>query len=246
MVTVILQMWSTSFNPFTWDKSSQRVTTHVASLEVRDGNGNLIPISGLSPGITISVPLSQPTPNYTIKTSFGKLGVLRQHNISVQYESSMVQILIAPEDSQFTISYIQVTQPTEVSPQETSLECKRTQGEWLHKGNITCKGKTNVTISFIAMYPGKYFLNSEFNTQQTKEDEVEDNQYREPFVRIKEPQTSQIGNANYTFTVSEAACLFWDTVESNWKTTGCKVNKYVSTFVSLCSGIFRVLSGLKQ
>jgi len=152
----------------------------------------------------------------------------------------MVQILIAPEDSQFTISYIQVTQPTEVSPQETSLECKRTQGEWLHKGNITCKGKTNVTISFIAMYPGKYSLNSEFNTQQTKEDE--DNQYREPFVRIKEPQTSQIGNANYTFTVSEAACLFWDTVES----TGCKVNKYVSTFVSLCSGIFSVLSGLKQ
>ena len=158
-------MWSTPFNPFSWDKSSQRVTTHMASLEVRDGNGNLIPISGLSPGITILVPLGQPAPYHTIK-SLGKLGVLRHHNISVKHEHSMVEILIVPQDSQITISYLKVTQPNKVSPRKTPLECKRAQGEWFHKGSITCKGKTNVTILLHSILVTT-FLNQSFVFSKT-------------------------------------------------------------------------------
>ena len=89
-------MWSTPFNPLTWDKSSERVTTHVANLDVRDGKENLIPLSGLSPGVTIFVPLNQATPHNTAKTSFAKLGVLKQHNITVQHGQSVVDISIVP------------------------------------------------------------------------------------------------------------------------------------------------------
>ena len=229
-------MWSTPFNPFSWDKSSQRVTTHVASLEVRDGNGNLIPISGLSPGITILVPLGQPAPYHTIK-SLGKLGVLRHHNISVKHEHSMVEILIVPQDSQITISYLKVTQPNKVSPRKTPLECKRAQGEWFHKGSITCKGKTNVTVSFIAFHPGNYLLESEFRVQQNREEDVKENEDQEQCIRIKEPPRPQIENVNYTFTVSEAACLFWDLNENNWSTKGCKVQN-MHRRLCLCACIF--------
>ena len=45
--------------PFTWDKSSKRVTKDVASLDVRDAEGKKILISGLTPGVIILLPLNR-------------------------------------------------------------------------------------------------------------------------------------------------------------------------------------------
>ena len=221
-------MWSTPFNPFTWDKSSERVTTHVANLDLRDGKENLIPLSGLSPGVTIFVPLNQATPHNTAKTSFAKLGVLKQHNVTVQHGQSVVDISIVPRDNRVTISYLQVSQLSEISPQKRPLKCVRVRGKWLHKENITCRGTTNVTISFNAFYPGNYLLDTEFSIRQNntiKDEEDVENRDREHRIKIKEPPSKpEIENVNYMFTVSEASCLFWDVNESNWKPTGCKVS----------------------
>ena len=84
-------MWSTPFNPFTWDKSSKRVTTDVASLDVRDAEGKNIIISGLTPGVTILLPLNRQT-SHPVNVSFGADRTLRHHKIGPLFQNSMVKI----------------------------------------------------------------------------------------------------------------------------------------------------------
>ena len=236
-------MWSTPFNPFTWAKSSKRVTTHVASLDVRDQNEDLIPMSGLSPGLTISVPLQnhptvQPIEN---NSGFGKLGGLTRHNISVQYGHSVVKVLVAPQDDHYIIPFVRVSQSSDFSPQNRPFECKHVHGKWLQRGNITCRGKTNVTITFIAFNPGNYLLDTEFNVKQNNVNKEKwgfgETQEQEQCIQTKEPPSPQIENVNYKFTITEASCFFWNSSESTWKTTGCKVNRY-----SLLSCLFRTFT----
>lgn len=222
-------MWSTPFNPFTWAKSSQRVTTHVASVDVRDQKGDLIQMSGLSPGLTILVPL-QNHPTIPNKSGFGKLGGLIRHNISVQYGHSVVKVLVAPQDDNHIIPFVRVSQSSAFLPQSRSFECKHVHGKWLQRGNITCRGKTNITITFIALNPGNYLLDAEFNVKQNNVNKEKggfgETQEQEQCIQTKEPPSPQIENVTYRFTVTEASCVFWDSSESTWKTTGCKVNRY--------------------
>ena len=231
-------MWSTPFNPFTWDKSSQRVTTNVVSLDVRNETEDLLTISGLSPGVTILVPLRNPFAQHPANISFGILGVILHHNITVQYGHSMIQIAIVPDDDHIVVPYIRVSQTREISSQNRLLECKRAHGQWLHTGNITCEGTTNVTITFVAFYPGNYLLETEFGAQPNSEnkDQTHDEENRDESqcIKIKEPPRSKTENIKYRFTVTEAACLFWDSDKSNWKTAGCKVNKYPCHRISVC------------
>ena len=228
-------MWSTSFNPFTWDKSRQRVTTNVASLDVRNEKEDLLTISGLSPGVTIELPQQKPFLQHTEKMSFGKLGVIRHHNISVQYGHSRIQIAIAPDDDSIIVPYLRVSQPKMISPQNRLLECKRFEGQWLHIGNITCEGTTNVTITFVPFYPGSYLLETKFVAHPNiAKDNIEENQDKKQCNKIKEPPKSETENMTYRFSFTEAACLFWDSDMSNWKTTGCKVNKYPCHLLLVC------------
>ena len=227
-------MWSTPFNPFTWDQSSQRVTTHVASLDVRNGREELIPMSGLSPGVTILLPLNRQTSHHPANNSLGTPGMLRHHNIHVQQGESMVKISIVPRDNHATISYLKILLPGEISP---TFECKRVRGKWRERGRITCKGNNNVSISFTAFTPGNYILDIEFGVKQNdnkqekgkgKEDQDEEN-----CIEIKEPPSRLINeNVTYTYTVSESTCLFWELDEFKWKTAGCKVRS--SSYLRAC------------
>lgn len=226
-ITAILQMWSTSFNPFTWDKTRQRVTTNVASLDVRNAEEDLLTISGLSPGVTFEVPQQKPFSRYTRIMSSAKLGVKLHHNISVQYGHSRIQITISPDDDSIIAPYLRVSQPKVISPQNRLLECKRSQEQWLPTGNITCEGTTNVTITFFTIYPGSYHLETKFAAHpNSAKDNIEENQDRKQRNKIKAPPKSETENMTYRFAFTEVACLFWDSDMSNWKTTGCKVNKY--------------------
>ena len=223
--TDLLQMWSTPFNPFTWDKSSERVTTHVVSLDLRNGKEELIPMSGLSPGVTILLPLNRHTSHHPANNSLGTRGMLRHHHISVKQGETMVEISIVPQDNHSTISNLKILLPGEISP---PYACKRVRGKWLKRGRITCKGNNNITISFTALTPGNYILDIDFivkqNDENQEEEEGREDQDKERCIKIKEPPLkSVVKNVNYTYTVTESTCLFWESNEFNWKTTGCKV-----------------------
>ncbi|KAJ7382455.1 hypothetical protein OS493_034892 [Desmophyllum pertusum] len=221
---VFLEMWSTPFNPFTWAKTSQRVTSHVAGLEVRDGKENLIFMSGLSPGVTILLPLNKETPVHTMYKAVGKRGTRIHHNISVQFGQSIVNISIIPQGNDISVSRVKVIQPNEIATKERRLACTHRQGKWLHRGSIACKGKTHITVTFLALYPGNYFLDIVFSGQKHNIESVEDNEEKELCIEIKKPPLKKKSeNVNYSFGMSESACLFLDAKELNWKTTGCQV-----------------------
>ena len=220
-------MWSTPFNPFTWDKTAQRVTSHVAGLEVKDGKGNLILMSDLSPGVTIILPLNKETPQRTFKKSAGKLGTTRHQNISVQHEKSAINILIVPQGNGLSVSRVKVIQPTEVATKERLLECIRAHVKWRRRGSITCKGRTQVAVTFVARHPGNYLLDIVFSGQKhSTKAAVEKNQDQELCIKIKEsPSLTKSENVNYSVDVSESACLYWDKKEANWETKGCQVGE---------------------
>ena len=203
-------MWSTPFNPFTWDKSSKRVTTHVASLDVRDAEGKKILISGLTPGVIILLPLNRQT-SHPVNVSFGADRTLRHHKIGPLFQNSMVKIWIILDESDVAISSIIIAEPLKTSP---PFECKRVRGAWLNSRRIACEGKNQIKISFTAFDPGYYVLYMDLKAVTEHSENL-----RKPPSRRKKAKVS------YTFEVSESTCLFWQQIQSEWRTTGCKVNK---------------------
>ena len=216
-------MWSTPFNPFTWDKSSKRVTTDVASLDFRDAEGKKILISGLTPGVIILLPLNRQT-SHLVNVSFGADRTLKHHKIGRLYENSMVNIWIILEESDVAASSIKIAEPLKTSP---PLECKRVRGAWLKSSRITCEGKNQIKISFTAFDPGYYVLYMDFkavteSSGNANEWEGNDN----GCIKIRQlPSRPKKAKVSYTFEVSEFTCLFWQQIQSEWRTTGCKVKK---------------------
>ena len=216
-------MWSTPFNPFTWDKSSKRVTTDVASLDVRDAEGKKILISGLKPGVTILLPLNRQI-THPVNVSFGAHRTLSHHKIGPLNENFTVEIWIIFEESDAAVSSIIVTEPLETPP---PLECKQVRGAWLNSGRITCEGKNQIKISFRAFYPGYYVLYVDFKAvteHSANVDEWEGND--NGCIKIRQPPSRpKKAKVSYSFQVSESTCLFWQQIQSEWRATGCKVKK---------------------
>ena len=216
-------MWSTPFNPFIWDKSSKRVTTDVASLNVRDAEGKKILISGLTPGVIILLPLNRQT-SPPVNVSLGADRALRHHKIGTLYENSMVEIWIILEESDVAVSSIIVAEPLKTSP---PLECKQVRGAWLNSGRIACEGKNQIKISFTAFEPGFYVLYMNFKAVTEHSGNVDewDGNDNGCIKTRQPPSRPKKATVSYTFEVSESTCLFWQQNQSEWRTTGCKVKK---------------------
>ena len=216
-------MWSTPFNPFTWDKTSKRVTTDVASLDVRDAEGQKIVISGLTPGVTMLLPLHRQI-THPVNVSLGADRTLRHHKIGPLYENSMVEIWIILEESDVALSSIIIAQPLKTSP---PFECKRVRGAWLNSGRITCEGKNQIKISYTAFDPGYYVLYMNFKAVTESSGNVDEWEGNDNgCIKIRRPPSRpKKAKVSYTFEVSESTCLFWQQSQSEWRTTGCKVKK---------------------
>ena len=207
-------MWSTPF---------KRVTTDVASLDVRDAEGRKILVSGLTPGVTILLPLKQQITN-PVNVSFGTDKTLRHHKIGPLYENSVVEIWIILEESDVAVSSIIVAEPLKTSP---PFECKQVRGAWLNSGRITCEGKNQIKISFTAFDPGYYVLYMDFKAVTEHSGNVDEWECNDNgCIKIKQPPSRpKKAKVSYTFEVSESTCLFWQQIQSEWRTTGCKVKK---------------------
>ena len=215
-------MWSTPFNPFTWDKSSKRVTTDVASLDVRDAEGKKILISGLIPGVIILLPLNRQT-SHPVNVSFGADRTLRHHKIGPLFENSMVKIWIILEESDVAVSSIKIAETLKTSP----LECKRVRGAWHNSDRITCEGKNQIKISFTAFDPGFYVLYMDFKSVTEHSGNVDEWEGNDNgCIKIRQPPSRpKTARVSYTFEVGESTCLFWQQIQSERRTTGCKVKK---------------------
>ena len=91
-------MVSTHFNPFTWDKTAEKVDSSVVSLELKDPEGNTLHISGLEKDILISIPrvagsnLSSKVESYFIKPS--NMGSMQYHKVAVNDEGAVLEVKV--------------------------------------------------------------------------------------------------------------------------------------------------------
>ena len=218
-------MWNTPFNPFTWDKTSNRVTSHVAGLEIRNEKEDILTMTDLSPTITVILPLDKKAARGVLNASTGNGTMLIHHGITVQYEQSMVNVSIVPQSGDAVISLVNVIPPTAGK----RLECKYVRDKWIRKGGIDCRGQNPAVVTFLASHPGNYLLDFLFRAKEhIKKDQKTSKQIldKDLCIKIKEPSSvAQPENITYSLHVSESACLYWDTEKSAWKTTGCQVRE---------------------
>lgn len=215
-------MWTTPFNPFIWDQTSKRVTSHVAGLEVRDEKGDIINMTDPSRKITVILPLDKKATHNILKGFKVYRKMMINHNITVQYGQSFVNVSFKPQSSDLVISKVKVTSATN----QNYADCENVGDNWIKKGRINCDG--NVAVSFLAVYPGKYLVDVIFNVTESKIKKTTQSprpdRSNASCVTIKKPP-AVLEVKNISVQVSESACLFWETETSAWKTTGCRVRK---------------------
>lgn len=105
-------MWTTPFNPFTWDQTNKRVTSHVAELEVRDEKGDIINMTDPIRKITVILPLDKKATHNILKGFKVYRKMMINHNITVQYGQSFVNVSFKPQSSDLVISKVKVTSAT--------------------------------------------------------------------------------------------------------------------------------------
>lgn len=215
-------MWSTPFNPFTWDQTSERVTSHVAGLEVRDEKGDIIDMTNLSREITVILPLDKKATHIISRGSTYYHEMIINHNIKVRYAQSFVNVSFLPQSSDLVISKVKVIS----AANQNYSECENVRDQWIKRGRIQCNG--NVAVSFMAVNPGRYRVDAIFSVKERKMRKMTQSLTLErgkaTCITIKKPPVVN-EEKNISVQVSESACLFWETETSAWKTTGCRVRK---------------------
>ena len=134
-------MWTTPFNPFIWDQTSKRVTSHVAGLEVRDEKGDIINMTDPSRKITVILPLDKKATHNILKGFKVYRKMMINHNITVQYGQSFVNVSFKPQSSDLVISKVKVTSATN----QNYADCENVGNNWIKIGRINCDA--NVAVS---------------------------------------------------------------------------------------------------
>ena len=100
---MMFQMLSMAFNPFTWDSTRERVNSYVISLDLKDDQQKIMEISELSSDVVIE--MTSKSQNYPLQmpSYFTKHNSPRFHEVKVDYENTVIQIDIAPEDARVNL-----------------------------------------------------------------------------------------------------------------------------------------------
>ena len=247
-------MLSISFNPYTWDSTTQRVNSDVLALDLKDDTRKLIKVSNLSNNVIVVIPLKPQTFPLESPQYFTQDNNLRFHVIDVEYENTLIMLEITATEATTNLCvYLRYSQrPT---TQEHDLNATFTNNGrcvWTPTAHDKNGGKTEcsfnhlASIETLAKRPGKYFLGVQIcNSTVTK---VYKRKKRSCFgskrqkrscVEVKDPPSTppQSKNVtvvpvynsetdqNYTLRVALGSCVYWSEEREMWITDGCQVSR---------------------
>jgi len=255
---MMFQMLSIEFNPFTWDRTRERVNSYVLSLDLKDDQQKVMEISELSSDVDIEM---TPKPqNYPLQKSpfFTNNNSPRFHKMKVDYENTVVQLDIAPDDALVNlVLYIRFGQrPTlkehDLNATASSYErCIWTKMKENLEGKNGCY--SNRLIEVLAKRPGIYYLALLSDSNITKSQKRQkrscfgQRRQRRACVDIKSPpptppQSENVSvvpvydpstDHNYTLRVAMGSCVYWSDRKQMWITDGCRVSPYKLHYDSL-------------
>jgi len=161
-------MLSIPFNPYTWDRTTNRVNSDVLDLDLKDDTRKLIKVSNLSNNVIIVTPLKNQTVSLENGQYFTQNDNLRFHEIDVEYENTLIMLEITPTEANTNLFvYLRYGQrPTTqehdlnatVSKSEKCVWSPGTHGKKDGKSECPFERLTGTPIETLAKRPGKYFL----------------------------------------------------------------------------------------
>ncbi len=248
---LMFQMLSIPFNPFTWDKTRERVDSNVLSLELKDDEQQVVGIEQLSSDVIIDIPLNDQSKPVKMSHFFTKNNSFSYHEITVDYENTVIQLDIASEDESVDLT-IYITfghRPTikehdfnaTISSNERCIWTKMDQ----HFKN-GCSSNYQTPMEFLAKKPGKYYLAVVTHSNSTKPHKRQkrscfgQGRQRRSCVVVKRPpptppQSKNVSavpvyepstDQNYTLKVAMGSCVYWSDVRQKWITDGCRVSQH--------------------
>lgn len=246
-------MLSIPFNPFTWDRTRERVNSNVLALDLKDDKRKVIDVSQLSSDVFIEIPLKAQKNPLQMSHFFTKKNSSRFHEINVDYENMTIQVDISPEDVTVTLAiYIRFAhRPTIKEHDFNGTLSSNERCIWTRKGeNIEgtsgCSSNVLTPIYIVAKKPGKYYLAVEsHNNLRNPQKRQKRSCFGEPrqkrsCVEVKSPPPTppQSKNEsvvpvydpradhNYTLKAAMGSCVYWSGNRQKWITDGCQVRQY--------------------
>ena len=246
-------MLSIPFNPYTWDRTKQRVNSDVLALDLKDETRKLINVSNLSNSVVIVTPLKPQTLSLKTPQYFTNNDNLRFHEIDVEYKDTLIMLEITPNEAGINLLvYMRYGQrPTTQEHDLNATISNNGRCVWTPSAHDKTDGKTECSpnqylpIETFAERPGKYFLgvqsyNRSFtNSHKRKKRSCFGNRrQKRSCVEVKDPpptppQSKNVTvvplydpetDQNYTLRVALGSCVYWSEEREIWTTDGCQVS----------------------
>ena len=247
-------MLSIPFNPFTWDRTRERVNSDVLTLDLKDDKRKGIELSQLSNDVLIEIHVPLKAQNNTPGTPlhfFTKKNVPRIHEVNVVYENTMMLLDISPEGATATlVMYMGFGHRPTIQEHDFNATISRhgrciwTRTSETLEGKSGCSSNVLTPIHILAKKPGMYYLAVESHNNLRK---PQMRQKRSCFglrrqkrscveVKSPPPTTPQSKNItvvpvydpstdqNYTLRVSMGSCVYWSDKRQIWIADGCNVS----------------------
>ncbi|KAL9965156.1 hypothetical protein ACROYT_G028918 [Oculina patagonica] len=242
------QMLSIPFNPFTWDKTRERVVSNVLSLDLKDDEQQVVGIEQLSSDVIIEIPLNVQSKPLKTSRFFTKNNSFSFHEITVDYENTVIQLDIASEDESVDLTiYISFGHRPTIKEHDfnatisSNERCIWTKMDQHFKNG--CSSNYQTPMEFLAKKPGKYYLAVVTHSNSTKPHKRQkrscfgQGRQRRSCVVVKRPpptppQSKNVSvlpvyepstDQNYTLKVAMGSCVYWSDVRQKWITDGCRV-----------------------
>ena len=252
-------MVNSLFNPFTWDVSGSHVTSNVVSLEVKDDKGQEIRIEELKSDIEISIAItSSPKATEPVK-SFVKPNEMQYRPVNVKFPGSTLQLDLQVKSQTVQVFVRYGVRPTadqfDYSTRVPDLSrCTKISENYncpTESYNVNIPGevfnKTGVYVIGLLYTKGNPEEISRSHSRRKRSCGDHGRQKRSgSCVEIKDPPTTspprnvtifpsynKHTDVNFTISVAQANCLYWNKQKQKWTSEGCKVRMYtVSNFLS--------------
>ena len=235
-----------NFNPYTTHLSSSRVKSNVASLVLKDDNGEALDVTDLPSEIQINIPTSEHDQGSTASQTddFLNPGTIQYHVITVHEDNTTLKLSMTMKKTAAITAFIKFGKhPTQTSYDEV-IHVTEENGFQTLASDCKSSGKCSYDILISCNTSGKHYiglLGREENRtvhSRAKRSVLPAGASKEKCVKFKDPpptlappaestilvpQYDPHNSVNYSLLVHAIWCVYWSETEERWTSEGCKV-----------------------
>ncbi|XP_067853685.1 polycystin-1-like protein 2 [Heptranchias perlo] len=204
MDTVDVRMVSFSVNPFMWTRKNE-VSGAVSGLTLTSADGRIHSVRNLSEDIEIRLPRSNVT--YENQTEFKLVNNLTTVQVNVTSDSGTLLFHLEPEQSIPLLLYLNYAD----EPNETNFLISTQLPNMMYTG--AAKYTWLISPTELMYGVGTYYL---------------------AVKPVPDLNSSQLPNMTVAFTSFVSQCVYWDEVNSDWSSSGCRVGPLTTPTSTQC------------